>query len=95
MRNFVPLFSLFLLLTFMPIGAGAQGIPFIRNYPATEYKAHKQNFDIICSPDGTVYVANFEGLLYYDNSTWRMIHTPGITRITAVFRDSRKIIWTH
>ena len=23
-----------------------------------------------------------------------MIHTPGITRITAVFRDSRKIIWT-
>ncbi len=94
MSNFVPLFSLFLLLTFMPIGAGAQGIPFIRNYPATEYKAHKQNFDIICSPDGTVYVANFEGLLYMDHSQWRIIHTPGITRITSVFCDSKGIIWT-
>jgi ligand-binding sensor domain-containing protein len=39
-------------------------------------------------------VANFEGLLYYDNCVWHMIHTPGITRITAVFRDSKNVIWT-
>ena len=71
-----------------------QGIPFFRNYLAAEYNGPNQNFDIISGADGTIYVANFEGLLYYDNSTWRMIHTPGITRITAVFRDSRKIIWT-
>ncbi len=72
----------------------AQGIPYIRNFPATEYKAHNQNFDIITGADGTVYVANFEGLLYYDNTTWRIIHTPGVTRITAVFRDSKGTIWT-
>lgn len=69
-------------------------IPFIRNYPATVYHAHKQNFDIITGEDGTVYVANFEGLLYYNNASWHIIHTPGVSRITAVFRDSEGTIWT-
>jgi signal transduction histidine kinase/ligand-binding sensor domain-containing protein len=76
------------------VGVQAQGIPFFRNYLAAEYNGPNQNFDIITGADGTIYVANFEGLLYYDNAEWRMIHTPGITRITAVFRDSRKTIWT-
>ena len=82
------------LLAFLPVRAWAQGIPFIRNFSATEYKAHNQNFDIITGSDGTVYVANFEGLLYYDNAQWHIIYTPGVTRITSVFRDSRGIIWT-
>lgn len=69
-------------------------IPFIRNYPATVYHAHNQNFDIITGEDGTVYVANFEGLLYYDNASWHIIHTPGVTRITTVFRDTEGTIWT-
>lgn len=73
--------------------AGAQGIPFIRNYTAAEYNAHKQNFDIITGNDGTIYVANFEGLLYYDNAQWRKIHTRAITRITSVFRDAKGRVW--
>ena len=76
------------------LAAMGQGMPFIRNYYATEYKGHNQNFDIITGIDGTVYVANFEGLLYFDNAQWHMIHTPGVTRITAVFRDSKNTIWT-
>jgi len=72
----------------------AQGIPYIRNISATEYKAHNQNFDIITGHDGTVYIANFEGLLYYDYANWNIIHTPGVTRITAVFCDSKGTIWT-
>ena len=72
----------------------AQGIPYLRNFTAVEYKGHNMNFDIIAADDGTVYAANFEGLLYYDNAEWRMIHTPGITRITAIFQDSGKRIWT-
>lgn len=74
--------------------ASAQGIPLIRNFTATEYRAHKQNFDVITDHNGTVYVANFEGLLYYDYSQWRIIYTPGVTRITAVFCDSKGTIWT-
>ena len=71
-----------------------QGIPFIRNYSATEYGGHNQNFDIMTGKDGTVYVANFEGLLYYDNAEWHMLHAPGVTRITTLFRDSKGTIWT-
>jgi len=82
------------LLAFLSVRSWAQGIPFIHNFSATDYHAHNQNFDIITGADGTVYVANFEGLLYYDNAQWRIIHTPGVTRITSVFRDSHGTIWT-
>ena len=84
----------FYLIISIPLSAAAQGIPFIQNYSAIQYKAHNQNFDIITGDEGTVYVANFEGLLYYNHSEWRILHTPGITRITAVFRDSNGTIWT-
>ena len=71
----------------------AQGIPFLRNFSATEYQAHNRNFDITTDDKGFVYVANFEGLLYYDNAEWRIIHTPNITRITTLFRDKNGKIW--
>jgi signal transduction histidine kinase len=74
--------------------AWAQGIPYFHNFTATEYKAHNMNFDIVAGEDGTVYVANFEGLLYFDNSQWRIIHTQGINRITALFMDSKGKLWT-
>ena len=80
--------------TFFICPAYGQGAPIIRNFPATEYKAHNMNFDVIMGDDGTVYFANFEGLLYYDNAEWRIIHTPGVSRITAVFRDQKGTIWT-
>ena len=74
--------------------AWAQGIPFIRNYTSTEYGGHNQNFDVMTDKNGIVYVANFEGLLYFDQSEWHMLHTPNVTRITTLFRDSRGTIWT-
>ena len=74
--------------------AWPQGILYFRNFSSTEYGAHNQNFDIVTDDDGTVYVANFEGLLYFDNSHWRIIHTPGITRLTKLFRDSKGTLWT-
>ena len=83
-----------ILFTLLTSAGWSQGIPFIRNYSATEYGGHNQNFDIMTGKDGTVYVANFEGLLYYDNADWHMLHTPGITRITTLFRDSKGTIWT-
>ena len=84
----------FYLLAFLPLTVSAQGIPYLRNYPATEYHGHNQNFDVIAASDGTIYAANFEGLIYFDNSDWRIIHTPGISRITAVFQDSKGRLWT-
>ena len=71
----------------------AQGLPLIRNYTAQEYGGHNRNYDIETGEDGTVYVANFEGLLYYDRARWRMLHTPDISRLTVVYRDSRNTVW--
>ena len=93
-QRWVKQFLPFYLFTLLPLGVSAQGIPYLRNYTAEEYKGHNQNFDVIAAKDGTLYAANFEGLLYYDNAQWRIIHTPGISRITAVFQDSKDRIWT-
>jgi signal transduction histidine kinase len=75
------------------MAAAAQGIPFIRNYKSTDYHAHNMNFDIEVGTDGTVYVANFEGLLYYDRAEWHIIHTPGITRVTVVKCTDDGTVW--
>ena len=79
----------------MALPALGQGLPFMRNYTAEEYDAHTRNFDILVDPDeGVVYVANFEGLLFYDNAEWDIKHTPGYTRITKLYKDSEGTIWT-
>ena len=79
--------SLFHLFTFSPLPAEAQGLPKIRNFTAAEYGGHNRNFDIEIGEDGTIYVANFDGLLYYDRTRWRIIHTPELRRVTVVYRD--------
>ena len=84
------LFSLMLLCACV---VSAQGIPFLKNYTPDDYHAHNRNFDVITTDDGSVFVANFEGLLYYNNVEWQTIHTPGITRITVVYKDKNNDIW--
>ena len=86
-------FLLFYLLTFLPLTIGAQGLPLIRNYTAAEYGGHNRSYDIEIGDDGTVFVANFEGLLYYDRARWRILHTQNISRVTVVFRDSKNTVW--
>ena len=84
------LYGLMLLSTSM---AMSQGMPVIRNFTAEEYHGNKSNLDVEVSRDGTVFVANFEGLMYYDMAEWRMLHNSDITRITVVYQDSKDVIW--
>ena len=81
------------LFALIPLSADAQALPLIRNFTAVEYGGHNRNYDIEIGDDGTVYVANFEGLLYYDRAQWRIIHTPTNRRVTVVYRDSKNTIW--
>ena len=83
----------FYLFTFLPLTAGAQGLPLIRNFTAAEYGGHNRNYDIEIGEDGTVFVANFEGFLYYDRARWRIIHPSGNRRVTVIYRDSRNTVW--
>ena len=82
--------KLFIFIFFILHSQGlyAQGLPLIRNYTAAEYGGHNRNYDIEIGEDGTVFVANFEGLLYYDHARWRIIHTSNNRRVTVIYRDS-------
>ena len=92
-KNWVKIVLPFCLFIFLPLSVASQGLPLIRNYTAAEYGGHNQNYDIEIGEDGTVFVANFEGLLYYDRAQWRMIHAPELRRVTVVYRDSKNAIW--
>ena len=79
------------------LGAGQamakDGLPFFVNYLPITYQAHNRNFDVVSDEKGRVYVANFEGLLYYDQADWHIIHAPGIFRITQLYKDRNGRIW--
>jgi len=47
-----------------------QGLPFVTNHTALEYRAGIQNFDIVQDDLGRIYVANNLGLLEYDGKNW-------------------------
>lgn len=81
------------ILVLLPLSARAFNIPLLHNFTALEYQAHNVNYDIYVDNDGIVYVANFEGLLYYDKANWHIIHTPGITRLTSLNCDQEGRIW--
>ena len=65
-------------------GNAYMGVPFFKNYPASQYNAHNRNFDVLCDGEGHTFFANFEGLLVYDNVEWRIVHTPDISRVVSV-----------
>ena len=81
------------LLLLAAVSASAQGVPFLETFTPEEYGGHCINFDIKTGQEGTVFVANFEGLMYYDHAAWTVLHTSGITRVTTTFCDSNNNIW--
>ena len=96
--NVVKSRALFLLFALSPfhlftLSSYSQGIPFFRNYTAEDYHANKLNYDAETDGLGNIFIANFEGLMYYDHAEWHILHTPGITRVTVVVRSSDNTLW--
>ncbi len=48
----------------------------IQNYTVSDYKASGQNWDLVISPDGILFVANNSGLLTFDGNTWTTFPLP-------------------
>ena len=71
----------------------AQGIPFFQNFLPEDYHGNSINFDIEIDNDGIVFLANFEGMMYFDHAQWRVLHTPGITRVTVTVKTEDGTIW--
>ena len=87
------LVAVVLMVQSVSSGVMAQGLPLIQNFMAADYGGYNRNFDIEIGHDGTVFVANFGGLLYYDRVQWHMIHTPDSNRVTVLYRDEQNTIW--
>jgi ligand-binding sensor domain-containing protein len=52
------------------------GEPFVSRYSPAELNVYPQNFDLVQSPDGLIYVANSEGVLEFDGAHWRHVKLP-------------------
>lgn len=86
--------TILLLLLFHSVYTYAyEGVPFFTNYPSSVYRAHNQNFDVLCDSCGNVYIANFEGILHYDYSRWNILYMPGFSRVTHLYRSTQGTIW--
>jgi serine phosphatase RsbU (regulator of sigma subunit)/sugar lactone lactonase YvrE len=83
----IKLCILFLFITSVAAGQNfnkERGLPFIKNYSASEYNAHEQNFDIVQDKNGLMYFANFSGILEFDGTEWRKITTASGMRVLSL-----------
>jgi len=63
---------------------------FAARFTARDYEAHRQNWAVVQTPDGVVWVGNTEGLLRFDGVRWSRLSLPGETvRSLAVGADGR------
>ena len=91
----IPFFLFFFtgIITGQTTGGNEQGLPFVKNFTATDYKAHAQNFAIVRDTGGVVYTGNFAGVLQYDGEFWRLIPTAKTTRVSALGVDGNGNIY--
>ena len=69
-----------------------QGVPFVTNHTALEYRAGIQNFDIVQDDLGRIYVANNLGLLEYDGKNW-MRYGLSNTKVRTAFIGNKGRIY--
>lgn len=67
------------------------GLPYIQNYSPADYNAASQNWSIVQSEEGFIYVGNNNGVLEYDGVSWRTITLPNLNRgaSLAITKDNR------
>lgn len=64
------------------------GLPEVRNYKKSDYKAGTQNWDMDQDANGNMYFANNSGLLQYDGSSWRRYPLQNTGAVRALKIDS-------
>src|SRR6201996_2169172 len=87
--------SLFIFFSLTISGTGFSqntiGIPDIINYPRDMYNAGTQNRGIVQDKNGVTYFANYEGLLTFDGTYWKIYPLPNktVVRSIALGKDNR------
>ena len=95
LKLFIP--SIFLVcfgFLSIPSHAGKEiGFPFLKNFQASQYKAHAQNFAITRDKNGILYFGNFAGILQFDGEFWRLISTKKTTKVSSLAIDDNGTIF--
>lgn len=77
----------FIFLFCFPLNVFCQntiGLPDIVNYSKQSYSAGLQNWDFKQDKNGTLYIANNEGLLSFDGKYWNLYNLPNKTIVRSV-----------
>ncbi|MDE3212831.1 MAG: transcriptional regulator, partial [Bacteroidota bacterium] len=82
------------IISFLAISTRGQnpiGIPDIINYTRDHYNAGSQNRGIVQDRNGIMYFANYEGLLTFDGTYWKLYPLPHrtVVRSLAIGADNR------
>ena len=84
------LLSLGFLLWFSVCTCFAQELPPVHTFSTDDYLGANQNWDISQGDQGDIYVANNEGVLAFNGSSWELHPMPNNTIVRAVHaKDSR------
>jgi ligand-binding sensor domain-containing protein/DNA-binding CsgD family transcriptional regulator len=85
------LIACLLCLIIVARGQNTIGIPDITNYSRDVYNAGTQNRGMVQDRNGVMYFANYEGLLSFDGTSWKIYPLPNktVVRSVAIGRDNR------
>ena len=82
---------IFFLFCFWTTTLFTQELPPITNYSTEVYKAGTQNWSITQSAKKFIYIANNEGLMEYNGSSWFLYPSPNNTIVRSVCAVDNKI----
>jgi len=90
--KFIYVFFL-VIITFYVAGQGiSTDSLIIRNFGTSDYKASSYSSSITEDENGIIYIANENGVLEYDGSSWRIIPVRGFSSVLSVkYSDKGKI----
>ncbi|MCP4377419.1 MAG: histidine kinase, partial [bacterium] len=66
---------------------------YVQNFAPEDYDGHSQNWDIVESPEGLLYVANGRGVLEYDGVSWRLIPISNENAVRSLAIDTEGRIY--
>lgn len=90
-----PIFVILVLLTNSIFGQVTNlGVPFIINYPRSEYDAGSQTWDVLQGDNGMIYFANNDGLLEFDGVNWNVYPLPNKSILRAMEKGPDNIIYS-
>jgi hypothetical protein len=92
-KSVIILFLLHLILQPLYPEIKNTGVPFIRNFKKSEYKAGTQNWAIAQDHKGFMYFANNEGLLVFDGLNWQLCKMPNSSMVRSLLIDDNGIIY--